>query len=114
MIKLKRAYETPSADDGFRVLVERLWPRGLKKTDARLDLWLKDAAPTPELRKWYSHDVSKWDEFQKRYRAELEKNDGALEQIRQHDRDGIVTFVYAARDGEHSSAAILKAFIEAG
>ncbi len=69
MIKLKRVYEEPASDDGFRVLVERLWPRGVTKEAARLDLWLKDVAPSPELRKWYSHDVGKWNEFQKRYCA---------------------------------------------
>jgi uncharacterized protein YeaO (DUF488 family) len=73
MIQLKRAYEKPSPDDGFRVLVERLWPRGVTKEKAQLDLWLKDVAPSTELRQWYSHDLARWNEFQKRYRAELKE-----------------------------------------
>jgi uncharacterized protein YeaO (DUF488 family) len=112
MIKLKRVYEKPASNDGFRVLVERLWPRGLTKETARLDLWLKDVAPSPELRKWYSHDVSKWNEFQKRYRAELAKQHDALQQIEEKQQEGTVTFVYAARDDEHNSALVLKQFIE--
>jgi uncharacterized protein YeaO (DUF488 family) len=112
MIKLKRVYEQPSSDDGFRVLVERLWPRGVTKVGARLDLWLKDVSPSADLRKWYSHDVSKWDEFQKRYRDELANHQEALTQIKEMAKKGTVTFVYAASDHEHNSALILKQFID--
>jgi uncharacterized protein YeaO (DUF488 family) len=112
MIKLKRAYEEPARDDGFRVLVERLWPRGLSKERAALDLWLKEVAPSPELRKWYAHDTLKWEEFQKRYRKELEQKKDELALLREKSRDGTVTFVYAAKDETHNSALVLKQFIE--
>jgi uncharacterized protein YeaO (DUF488 family) len=112
MIKLKRVYEEPSGDDGLRVLVERLWPRGVKKEDARLDLWLKDVSPSAELRKWYNHDVAKWSEFQKRYRAELPQRQDSLKMIVEKQRQGTVTFVYAARDREHNSALVLKEFLD--
>ena len=82
MFKLKRAYEPASKQDGFRVLVERLWPRGVTKAKARLDLWLKDVAPTPELRKWFGHDPAKWNEFRKRYRAELKDHADAINLLR--------------------------------
>jgi uncharacterized protein YeaO (DUF488 family) len=112
MIKLKRAYESPSPDDGFRVLVERLWPRGVTKEKAQLDLWLKDVAPSAELRKWYSHDVAKWSEFQMRYRAELEKNEELVKLLQERSVAGNVTLVYAARDEEHNSASVLKKFLD--
>ena len=107
-IRLKRAYDEPSDDDGTRVLVERLWPRGVSKEDARLDAWMKELSPSPELRKWYDHDRSKWPEFVDRYRAELEEQDGALEELRGMAGDGRLTLVLASRDVEHSSAAILR------
>jgi len=112
MIQTKRVYEPPSASDGTRVLVERLWPRGISKERAKLDLWLKDAAPSPELRQWYSHEIQKWGEFQKRYRAELEQNSAAIHQLRQLLKRGTLTLVYAARDEQHNSAILLKAFLE--
>jgi uncharacterized protein YeaO (DUF488 family) len=112
MIKLKRAYEKASADDGFRVLVERLWPRGVSKTDAKLDLWLKDVAPSPELRQWYSHDVAKWNEFQKRYRTELKTHKDVLQLLQEKSASGTLTLVYAARDQEHNSALLLKQVLE--
>ena len=112
MIELKRAYEKPSPDDGFRVLVERLWPRGVSKEAARLDLWLKDVAPSPELRKWYSHDLAKWTEFQKRYRAELEENTSDLNLLKEKSRGETITLVYAASDKEHNSALVLKKFLD--
>jgi uncharacterized protein YeaO (DUF488 family) len=111
-IRLKRAYEEPSADDGLRVLVERLWPRGLSKERAAIDLWVKDLAPSPELRRWYSHDVTKWKEFKKRYRAELRANKDAIAELKQEFRNAAVTFVYAARDSEHNSALVLKDYLE--
>ena len=112
MIQLKRAYDPPDDQDHFRVLVERLWPRGVSKARAQIDLWLKDIAPSPDLRKWYSHDVSKWVEFQERYTAELLHNP-AVEELRHLLKEkGMLTFIYAAHDEEHNSASVLKAFLE--
>lgn len=112
MIKLKRAYDEPSKEDGFRFLVERLWPRGLTRERLDLDLWLKDVAPSPELRKWFSHDIQKWEEFRRRYLAELEKKSEVVDALREKDREGTVTLVYAAKDEQHNSAVVLKAFLE--
>ena len=112
MITLKRVYEPVSAEDGFRILVERLWPRGIKKETARIDLWVKEVAPSPDLRKWYAHEPEKWPEFQRRYREELDANpavENLKKLIQQHPQ---VTFVYAARDEERNSARLLKAFLE--
>lgn len=111
-IRLKRAYEQPAPEDGLRVLVERLWPRGLSKQRAAVDLWIKEVAPSPELRRWFNHDPDRWDEFQKRYRAELQQNKEAVEALRQRCRAEIVTFVYAARDEQHNSALVLKGYLE--
>jgi uncharacterized protein YeaO (DUF488 family) len=110
MIVTKRAYEPPSDSDGYRVLVDRLWPRGLSKARARLDAWEKDIAPSPALRKWYGHDPKKWHEFQVRYAAEL-RNAAAkrvLDDLVRRARRGRVTLVYASRDGELSDAAVLQ------
>lgn len=112
MIRLKRAYQAASPEDGYRILVERLWPRGITKARARLDLWLKDIAPSQDLRKWYNHDPAKWAEFQKRYRVELRANPAVAELRQVLDRRSVVTFVYGARDEEHNSARLLKDFIE--
>lgn len=112
MIQLKRVYEPPGKDDGFRILVERLWPRGLSKPRAQVDLWLKEVSPSRQLRTWYGHDPAKWDEFQRRYRAELQNNP-AVEQLQQLlQNKPVITFVYAARDTEHNSAQVLMAFLE--
>jgi uncharacterized protein YeaO (DUF488 family) len=111
-IRLKRAYEKPARDDGIRVLVERLWPRGLTKQEARIDLWLKDAAPSTELRKWFGHDPARWSEFRRRYEAELKRNPGPVGTLREKARGGTVTFVFAARDEEHNGALVLKHFLE--
>lgn len=111
-IKLKRAYEAPSKADGRRLLVERLWPRGVKKEDAALDDWVKDIAPSPALRKWYGHDPAKWPEFQKRYRAELSANAEAVEKLRAVCAKGATTFIYAAKDEARNSALVLKAYLE--
>jgi len=110
-IKLKRAYEKPEKSDGSRILVERLWPRGVTKEEADIDLWMKDIAPSAELRKWYSHDVEKWPEFQKRYRKELTANKELVKDLKTRAKK-TVTFVYAAKDEEHNSAVVLKDFIE--
>ncbi len=112
MFKLKRVYDEPSADDGFRVLVERLWPRGISKERARLDLWHKDVAPSPELRKWFNHDPARWQEFQQRYAAELKEKGDAVRLLKHKAREGTVTLVYAAHDTEHNGAVALKRFLE--
>jgi uncharacterized protein YeaO (DUF488 family) len=112
MIQLKRVYEEPSRKDGLRVLVERLWPRGLTKEKAHVDLWLKEVAPSPELRKWFGHEPSRWKEFQKRYREELRDHKDAVELLKQKSKDQTVTLVYAARDEEHNKAMVLKGFLE--
>ncbi|MGE3406412.1 MAG: DUF488 domain-containing protein [Pirellulales bacterium] len=112
MIRLKRAYDEPSKQDGLRILVERLWPRGVSKEKAAVGLWLKDLAPSTELRKWFAHDPKKWDEFRKRYRAELERKGDLLTLLKHRTTEGTVTFVYAAHDEQHNSAVVLKEFVE--
>lgn len=107
-IKLKRAYEEPSAQDGTRVLVDRLWPRGLTKQVARIDHWFKEIAPSPELRKWFGHDPGRWSDFRRRYTAELRQHGEQLKELRQLARRGTVTLVYAARDEEHNDAVVLR------
>lgn len=112
VINLKRAYVQPAPEDGFRVLVERLWPRGLKKEALALDLWLKDVAPSPELRRWFGHDPAKWEEFCRRYWAELVDRPAAVKLLREKVREGRVTLVYGSRDQEHNAAVALKEFLE--
>jgi len=112
MIKLKRAYEPPEKKDGARLLVKRLWPRGLTKEKAGIDEWFKDVAPSPELRRWYAHDPAKWAEFRRRYLAELEANPGEVERLRARVGEGQVTFVYAAKDEKRNSAVLLKEYLE--
>lgn len=106
-VKLKRVYEPATPADGKRVLVDRLWPRGVAKAKAGIDLWLKEAAPSTELRKWFAHDPEKWPEFQKRYRAEL-KGSAALATLRELAREGDLTLLYAAKDQEHNEAVVLQ------
>ena len=113
-IGLKRVYEAPSPDDGTRILVERLWPRGLSKERAAVDVWLKDVAPSPALRTWYGHDPAKWTEFRRRYRDELRSRPDELQRLEDLVRLGPVTFVYAARDPERNSARVLMETLEAG
>lgn len=110
--RIKRAYETPGPDDGFRVLVDRLWPRGVTKDAARIDLWLKEIAPSDELRKWFNHDPAHWTEFQHRYLREIERHPEAIAQLDAATRNGSVTLVYGARDEEHNNAVVLRRFIE--
>lgn len=114
MIRLKRAYEAASPEDGERILVERLWPRGVTKEAARIDGWVKDLAPSTDLRKWYGHVVERWPEVQRRYREELSapEKKPALEDLAAKARRGTVTFIYAARDTEHNGAVILKEYLE--
>lgn len=111
---LKRAYEDYDPSDGFRVLVDRLWPRGVPKANAHIDLWLKDIAPSTTLRKWYGHDPEKWREFKSRYFAELNENIDAVMQLARQSQRQKVTLVYGARDTEHSHARALKDFIDGG
>jgi uncharacterized protein YeaO (DUF488 family) len=112
MIKLKRVYEKPSPEDGQRILVDRLWPRGLTKERAAVDLWLKEVAPSTELRKWFGHDPAKWKEFQARYQKELRGNKDALQQLNQKSKERTTTLVYAARDEAHNEALVLKRILE--
>lgn len=111
-IRLKRAYDAPAPSDGVRILVERLWPRGVRKEALALDHWLKDIAPSAALRKWYGHEPDKWPEFQQRYRAELDANPEAVAELHQLCAAGAVTFVYAARDELRNSATVLRAYLE--
>jgi uncharacterized protein YeaO (DUF488 family) len=113
-VKTKRIYEQPAEDDGRRYLVDRLWPRGVSKEKAGLTAWLKDAAPSAELCKWYAHDPEKWAEFRQRYFAELEANAATVQFIRDEAAKGPVTLVYAARAGERSNAEALKEFLAMG
>lgn len=112
-IKLKRAYETPAKSDGMRILVDRLWPRGLSKARAGIDQWLKEVAPSNELRQWFGHDPEKWPEFRKRYRAEL-KDNPALAELRDLSRKGTVTLVYSAKDELHNQAVVLRQVLDGG
>ncbi len=112
MIKLKRVYEGKEEQDGLRILVERLWPRGITKEKAAVDLWLKELAPSTELRKWFSHDPEKWREFRRRYAAELEERKEALALVRGKSKKGTVTFLYSSHDQEHNNAVALKELLE--
>jgi len=112
LLKTKRVYESAKPSDGTRFLVDRLWPRGVKKEKLELEAWLKDVAPSPELRKWFAHDPARWQEFQGRYRAELEANLEAWKPLLEAAKQGDVTLLYSARDTEHNSAILLKAFLE--
>lgn len=114
IIKLKRAYESPDDNDGLRVLVDRLWPRGLAKDTARIDLWLKEIAPSATLRRWFNHEPSKWAEFQARYSQELKENPQAVMRLRELAAGKTVTLVYAAKDPQHNNAAALKSFLQSG
>lgn len=109
MIKIKRAYQPPEKEDGFRILVDRLWSRGVSKDKAKLDLWLKEVAPSNELRKWFGHDPEKWLEFQKRYSAELKDKKSFLSKIKDLEKEkGTVTLIYSAKDEEYNDAVVLR------
>jgi uncharacterized protein YeaO (DUF488 family) len=112
MIQLKRVYEEPSREDGFRILVDRLWPRGLTKARAAVALWLKDVAPSTELRKWFGHDPAKWRQFQVRYRKELRDKANVLELLKQKSKRGKVTLLYSAREEKHNEALVLKKILD--
>ncbi|MBB5550905.1 DUF488 domain-containing protein [Rhizobium lentis] len=110
-LHIKRIYQPKDDKDGTRILVDRLWPRGLSKRDAAVDIWLKDIAPSPALRRWFGHDPAKWTEFQRRYRDELEKNSSAVEDLKRHIGKSTATLLYAAKDTEHNHAIVLQHFI---
>jgi uncharacterized protein YeaO (DUF488 family) len=111
VIELKRAYDRASRDDGVRYLVERLWPRGIKKTQLKLDGWLKEVAPSPELRKWFGHDPEKWPQFRQRYFTELRANEQWLQPLLKAVRQGAVTLVYSSHDSEHNAAVALRDYL---
>lgn len=110
-VNIKRVYEEPEKSDGFRILVDRVWPRGMTKEKAAVDLWLKEAGPSTELRKWFNHDSEKWSEFKKRYLKELKDNE-VIQEIKGHEKKGKVTLVYSARDEEHNQAVVLREFLQ--
>jgi uncharacterized protein YeaO (DUF488 family) len=107
-VRLKRAYEPPEKTDGTRILVDRLWPRGVSKEEAKLDEWIKEIAPSSELRTWFGHDPRRWDEFRKRYRTELAEHSETLKDLRRRAREGPITLVYSARDEIHNDAIVLR------
>lgn len=107
-LKIKRVYEAPDKQDGRRILVDRIWPRGLTKEKASIDLWLKEIAPSTELRKWFNHDPGKWDEFKQRYVEELKNNPESIQLLKQELDKGVVTLVYAAKDEEHNQAVVIE------
>jgi uncharacterized protein YeaO (DUF488 family) len=111
-IKLKRAYEAAEPDDGYRILVDRIWPRGVSRVAAGIDLWLKEVAPSNELRKWFGHDPAKWSDFRDRYFRELKANPQAVTQLAAQVRKGKVTLVYGAKDADHNQAVALKEYLE--
>lgn len=112
MIRLERAYDAETRKDGRRFLVERLWPRGVKKTDLKIEGWLKDVAPSTALRKWFNHDPAKWEEFRRRYFAELNANPEAWHPLVAAAREGTVTLVYSSHDTEHNNAVALEDFLD--
>jgi uncharacterized protein YeaO (DUF488 family) len=111
MLQMKRVYEPPDPGDGHRILVDRLWPRGLSKEKAAVDEWMKEIAPSTELRRWFAHDPEKWAEFQRRYRSELRAQDELVRRIASLGSRGPVTLVYGARDEEHNDAVVLAAVV---
>lgn len=110
-VKLKRAYERPAADDGVRILIDRLWPRGVSKVDAALDQWMKDIAPSTALRQWFGHDPAHWEEFRRRYATEVRQHPEALAELRALARQGTITLVYAAHDELHNDAVVLRGLL---
>jgi uncharacterized protein YeaO (DUF488 family) len=110
-LQIKRVYDEPSEADGTRILIDRLWPRGVSKAKAKVDLWLKAIAPSTPLRQWFGHDPGKWEEFKKRYEDELNHNSEAVAQLRAHLAQGTVTLVYGAKDQEHNDAVVLQEYL---
>src|SRR3954452_20406034 len=113
-IRLKRAYDPPEPSDGYRVLIDRLWPRGVRRAEASLDEWARELAPSAELRRWFGHDPERFGEFRRRYTAELAEQDDKLRELRRRARHGTLTLVYAARDEEHNDAVVLAEILRAG
>ncbi|MBI4285086.1 MAG: DUF488 domain-containing protein [Chloroflexi bacterium] len=111
-IRIKRVYDPQAADDGFRVLVDRLWPRGVSKENAGVDLWLRDIAPSAELRKWFGHDETMWADFKRRYHEELSAHKEQVDQLARKAKEGNVTFLYGAKEEKFNNAAALKEYIE--
>jgi uncharacterized protein YeaO (DUF488 family) len=111
-IQLKRAYDKPQKSDGFRVLIDRIWPRGVRKADLQLDEWLKDLAPSTELRQWFGHDPQKWDEFRKRYFRELDAHPQEVQRLREKMRPGPLTIVFGSKEERFNNAAALKEYLE--
>lgn len=111
-VSIKRAYESPTPGDGYRVLVDRLWPRGVSKEKVELDDWLREIAPSDDLRTWFDHDPERWKEFRKRYRSELDEHRKALRSLARLAADGKLTLVYGAKDREHNNAVVVKDYIE--
>jgi uncharacterized protein YeaO (DUF488 family) len=112
MIKVKRIYDPPETGDGFRVLVDRLWPRGMSKDRAKVDLWMKEISPSNELRKWYGHAPAKWAEFKRKYREEIEGKKTEFDLLRQKAKGGIITFLFSSKEEKLNNAAALKEFVE--
>lgn len=111
-IRIRRAYEPPARGDGYRVLIDRIWPRGVAKADLALDDWQRDLAPSTRLRQWFGHDPARWPEFQKRYRAELAEHPDAVHELLARARKGRLTIVYGARDERHNNAVALRSYLE--
>ncbi len=112
MVKLKRVYEPPDREDGKRILIDRLWPRGIKKEDAKIDEWIKEIAPSTELRKWFSHDPVKWPEFRRRYRKELKDMSDVVTRLTEQAKRSTITLLFAAKDAAHANAVVLKEVID--
>lgn len=110
--RIKRIYDETESDDGFRVLVDRVWPRGMSKSRAKIDLWLKDIAPSKELRQWFNHDPGKWQEFRKRYLSELRHNRHVAEQLLEAAGNRNITLLFAARDREHNQAVVIREYLK--
>lgn len=110
-IKIKRVFETPEKDDGTRILVDRLWPRGIKKEKLKADLWLKEIAPSTELRKWFQHDPEKWPLFKKKYQQELKQAGKAVNILKEYQKKGSLTLLYAAKDELHNNAVVIREFL---
>ena len=107
-VRLKRAYDAPAPDDGTRILIDRLWPRGVKKADAAIDEWMREIAPSTELRKWFGHDPRRWEEFRRRYQAEIRQHTDEYKRLRALAQHGRITLVFSARDEAHNDAVVLK------
>jgi uncharacterized protein YeaO (DUF488 family) len=113
-VRVKRAYEPPAASDGYRVLIDRIWPRGVTREEAHLDEWARELPPSNELRKWFGHDPDRFQEFRRRYSGELAERDGKLRELRRRARAGTLTLVYGARDTEHNDAVVLAEILRRG